>query len=124
MRGQHEANLLHHLADLRLGHSTGLRRAQSVTRAEVKVREFDHAHNLFKFNPLADWTHDDVWDYLRRRGVPVNALHARGYPSIGCEPCTRAISLGEDFRAGRWWWEDENAKECGLHVHQTEAGQA
>ncbi len=68
-----------------------------------------------KFNPLADWSEDDVWRYLRRYAVPVNALHARGYPSIGCAPCTRAIGPGEDVRAGRWWWEAPEHKECGLH---------
>jgi phosphoadenosine phosphosulfate reductase len=94
---------------------TGLRRDQSPTRAEVRVREFDAAHALFKFNPLADWSHEDVWGYLREHEVPVNALHARGYPSIGCEPCTRAIRAGEDPRAGRWWGERRDSKECGLH---------
>lgn len=95
---------------------TGLRREQSVTRAELPAREFDAAHGLVKFNPLADWTEAEVWDYLRRRGVPYNALHDRGYPSIGCEPCTRAIRPGEDVRAGRWWWEQRDSKECGIHV--------
>ncbi len=94
---------------------TGLRRAQSVTRAEVKEREFDHAHALFKFNPLAEWSDADVWTYIREHDVPVNALHARGYPSVGCEPCTRAVRAGEVPRAGRWWWEQRDTKECGLH---------
>ena len=102
------------LAGLR-GWITGLRRDQAPTRAEVREHEFDAAHGLFKFNPLADWTHEDVWDYLRRNAVPVNALHARGYPSIGCEPCTRAVRPGEDPRAGRWWWESRDTTECGLH---------
>ena len=97
------------------GWITGLRRDQAPTRAEVREQEFDAAHGLFKFNPLADWTHEDVWDYVRRNGVPVNALHARGYPSIGCEPCTRAVRPGEDPRAGRWWWESRDTTECGLH---------
>jgi phosphoadenosine phosphosulfate reductase len=70
---------------------------------------------LVKFNPLHDWTEAEVWDYLRAHEVPVNALHARGYPSIGCAPCTRAVSAGEDIRAGRWWWEDATLRECGLH---------
>jgi phosphoadenosine phosphosulfate reductase len=70
---------------------------------------------FLKFNPLADWSTDDVWDYLRTHGVPYNPLHDRGYPSIGCAPCTRAIEPGEDIRAGRWWWEEEEHKECGLH---------
>ena len=95
---------------------TGLRRDQAITRAALREREFDATHGLFKFNPLADWSHDDVWDYLGRNRVPVNALHARGYPSIGCEPCTRAVRPGEDPRAGRWWWEERDSRECGLHV--------
>jgi phosphoadenosine phosphosulfate reductase len=94
---------------------TGLRRAQSVTRADVAVEEFDGAHGLPKFNPLADWSDDDVWRYLRANAVPYNALHDRGYPSIGCAPCTRAVQPGEDVRAGRWWWEAPEHKECGLH---------
>jgi phosphoadenosine phosphosulfate reductase len=95
---------------------TGLRRAQSVTRAELPAREFDAAHGLVKFNPLADWSEEDTWAWIRERGVPYNALHDRGYPSIGCEPCTRAIRPGEDVRAGRWWWEQKDNKECGIHV--------
>ena len=95
---------------------TGLRREQSVTRREVAVEEFDLAHGLAKFNPLADWTRDEVWAYLRAHHVPYNALHDRGYASIGCAPCTRAIEPGEDVRAGRWWWENPESKECGLHV--------
>jgi phosphoadenosine phosphosulfate reductase len=95
---------------------TGQRRAQSSTRAELAVQEDDAAHAMQKFNPLADWTEQDVWDYVRANGVPYNALHDRGYPSIGCEPCTRAIQPGEDVRAGRWWWENPESKECGLHL--------
>jgi phosphoadenosine phosphosulfate reductase len=95
---------------------TGQRRAQSTTRAELAVQEDDTAHGLAKFNPLADWSEADVWDYLREHKVPYNALHDRGYPSIGCEPCTRAIQPGEDVRAGRWWWENPESKECGLHL--------
>lgn len=95
---------------------TGQRRAQSTTRAELAVQEDDLGHGMQKFNPLADWSEQDVWDYLRSNGVPYNALHDRGYPSIGCEPCTRAIEPGEDVRAGRWWWENPESKECGLHV--------
>jgi phosphoadenosine phosphosulfate reductase len=95
---------------------TGLRREQSVTRAEVKPVEVDSAHGgIFKLNPLADWTEAQVWQYAREHAVPVNALHARGYPSIGCAPCTRAVAPGEDVRAGRWWWESPEHKECGLH---------
>jgi len=95
---------------------TGQRRSQSTTRAELAVQEDDAAHGMQKFNPLADWSEQDVWDYLRQNGVPYNALHDRGYPSIGCEPCTRAIQPGEDVRAGRWWWESADSKECGLHL--------
>ena len=94
---------------------TGLRRSQSVTRTAVAIEEFDTAHGLPKFNPLVDWSDDDVWTYVRTRGVPYNALHDRGYPSIGCAPCTRAVAPGEDIRAGRWWWENPEHKECGLH---------
>ena len=94
---------------------TGLRREQSVTRAELPAREFDAAHGLVKFNPLADWSEAEVWRYIRERNVPYNALHDRGYPSIGCDPCTRAIRPGEDVRAGRWWWESRDSKECGIH---------
>jgi phosphoadenosine phosphosulfate reductase len=94
---------------------TGLRRAQAVTRQEVGVYEFDSVHGLPKINPLADWSQEDVWHYLRERRVPWNALHDRGYPSIGCAPCTRAVQPGDDIRAGRWWWERPDQKECGLH---------
>ena len=94
---------------------TGLRREQSVTRAELPAREFDAAHGLVKFNPLADWSEAEVWRYIRERNVPYNALHDRGYPSIGCDPCTRATRPGEDVRAGRWWWESRDTKECGIH---------
>jgi phosphoadenosine phosphosulfate reductase len=95
---------------------TGQRRAQSTTRAELHVQEQDDAHNMVKFNPLADWSEEDVWHYIRSNNVPYNVLHDRGFPSIGCEPCTRAIQPGEDVRAGRWWWENPESKECGLHV--------
>jgi len=95
---------------------TGQRRAQSATRTELAVQEDDVAHAMQKFNPLADWSEDDVWHYIRSNNVPYNALHDKGYPSIGCEPCTRAIQPGEDIRAGRWWWENPESKECGLHV--------
>ena len=94
---------------------TGLRRAQSVTRTAVALEEFDTVHSLPKFNPLAEWSETDVWSYLRGHDVPYNALHDRGYASIGCAPCTRAIQPGEDVRAGRWWWEAPEHKECGLH---------
>ena len=95
---------------------TGQRRAQSTTRAELHVQEEDAAHGMTKFNPLADWSEDDVWAYIRANDVPYNALHDQGYPSIGCEPCTRAVQPGEDVRAGRWWWENPDSKECGLHM--------
>jgi phosphoadenosine phosphosulfate reductase len=97
---------------------TGLRRDQGETRASLEVCVFDADHGLQKFNPLLDWSHAEVWEYLRAHDVPYNALHDRFYPSIGCAPCTRAITLGEDIRAGRWWWEDAASKECGLHVKQ------
>ncbi len=97
---------------------TGLRREQSAARAEVPL--VDTSEPRVKFNPLSAWTWGDVWHYITTRGVDYIALHDQFYPSIGCAPCTRAISLGEDFRAGRWWWEDEAAKECGLHVKKTE----
>ena len=93
---------------------TGLRREQSAARADVPL--IDRSEPRVKFNPLSDWTWGDVWHYIATHGVDYNALHDEFFPSIGCAPCTRAISLGEDFRAGRWWWEDEAAKECGLHV--------
>jgi phosphoadenosine phosphosulfate reductase len=95
---------------------TGQRRAQSTTRAALDVQEHDEAHGMVKFNPLADWSEQDVWNYVRSNEVPYNPLHDKGYPSIGCEPCTRAIQPGEDLRAGRWWWENPETKECGLHV--------
>ena len=103
------------------GWITGLRREQSSARAEVALidRSEQESRALVKYNPLADWTWGDVWHYIAANQVPYNPLHDQFYPSIGCAPCTRAITLGEDFRAGRWWWEDEAAKECGLHVkHQ------
>lgn len=95
---------------------TGQRREQSVTRGELSLAEHDDARGIAKYNPLFDWTEAQVWAYLTSRDVPVNPLHARGYPSIGCEPCTRAIRPGEDSRAGRWWWESRDSKECGLHA--------
>ena len=95
---------------------TGLRREQSVTRTAVHKIEWDEGNALVKVNPLVDWSHEDVWTYIRRHNVPYNALHDRGYPSIGCAPCTRAVQPGEHERAGRWWWEHPETKECGLHV--------
>jgi len=96
---------------------TGLRREQSNTRGEVPFSEIDDKGRA-KFSPLADWTWNDVWQYISAHDVPYNPLHDEFYPSIGCAPCTRAIAVGEDFRSGRWWWEDEKAKECGLHVKE------
>ncbi len=98
---------------------TGLRREQSGSRAEVPFSERE-SNGRVKFNPLAAWSWADVWHYIATNDVPTNPLHDQFFPSIGCAPCTRAIALGEDFRAGRWWWEDESAKECGLHVKASE----
>ena len=99
---------------------TGLRRAQAVTRSDVPKVEMDAAHGrMVKLNPLADWSEDKVWEYIRANGVPYNRLHDQGYPSIGCAPCTRAVKPGESVRAGRWWWESPEQKECGLHVKPT-----
>jgi phosphoadenosine phosphosulfate reductase len=95
---------------------TGQRREQSVTRTALHEEERDAARDIDKYNPLVDWSEADVWAYLKAFDVPVNPLHARGYPSIGCEPCTRAVRPGEDSRAGRWWWESRDTKECGLHI--------
>ncbi|AKQ67793.1 Phosphoadenylyl-sulfate reductase [Myxococcus hansupus] len=94
---------------------TGLRREQSVTRTAVETLELDGAHGLLKLNPLAAWSTRDIWTYVQTQGVPYNALHDRGYPSIGCAPCTRAVKPYEDERAGRWWWESADKRECGLH---------
>jgi len=101
------------------GHSawiTGQRREQSSTRAELPETQWDEAFGLHKYNPLASWSTDEVWAVVRPLGIPYNPLHDRGYPSIGCECCTRAIRPGEDIRAGRWWWEQRNNAECGLHT--------
>ena len=98
------------------GWITGMRREQSVTRGAIAPLEIDEAHGgLVKINPLAFWSSDQVWAYARERRIPVNRLHRQGYPSIGCAPCTRAVQPGEDERAGRWWWENPDHKECGLH---------
>ena len=94
---------------------TGLRASQSITRTNLPVIEWDENFKVIKLNPLINWNEDDVWEYIRANKVPYNKLHDQGYPSIGCEPCTRAIKAGEDIRAGRWWWEDPEHKECGLH---------
>lgn len=95
---------------------TGMRAQQSATRSALPTREFDEGHGIEKFNPLSDWTEREVWVYIHTHEVPYNELHERFFPSIGCQPCTRAISPGEDIRAGRWWWESPESKECGLHV--------
>lgn len=94
----------------------GLRRAQSVTRSEMRLVEWDDAHGLLKVNPLIEWSEAQVWEYVRSRHVPYNQLHDKGYPSIGCEPCTRPVKPGDDIRSGRWWWEDPQHRECGLHA--------
>ena len=93
----------------------GLRQEQSITRYGLKPIEWDGNNNLIKISPLAIWTEQDVWEYIRQNNVPYNELHDHGFPSIGCQPCTRAIKAGEDIRAGRWWWETPENKECGLH---------
>lgn len=95
---------------------TGLRREQSVTRTGMHVAEWDAGNGMFKINPLIDWSEEQVWAYIHENNVPYNALHDKGFPSIGCQPCTRAIEPGEDLRAGRWWWEMPDHKECGLHA--------
>ena len=95
---------------------TGLRAQQATTRTGLPTREYDDGNQLEKFNPLANWSEKEVWTYIKQNAVPYNALHDKFYPSIGCAPCTRAISLGEDVRSGRWWWESPELKECGLHV--------
>jgi phosphoadenosine phosphosulfate reductase len=99
------------------GWITGLRREQAVTRLNIKKIEIDPTHNdILKINPIADWSEDMVWEYIKENQVPYNKLHDMGFPSIGCEPCTRAISKGENRRSGRWWWEESSEKECGLHI--------
>lgn len=93
----------------------GLRSAQSVTRSDMRLIEWDERHGLLKINPLIHWTEQQVWDYIRENRVPYNRLHDKGFPSIGCEPCTRAVRRIDDVRAGRWWWESPDHRECGLH---------
>ena len=96
---------------------TGLRREQAITRIVLPIVEIDEGHgDMLKINPLATWSEEQVWAYIRTQGLPYNALHDRGYPSIGCAPCTRAVAPDEDVRAGRWWWEEPEHKECGLHL--------
>jgi phosphoadenosine phosphosulfate reductase len=93
----------------------GLRREQSVTRTGGELVEWDDANSLVKVNPLINWTEEQVWAFIQKHKIPYNALHDKGFPSIGCQPCTRAVTKGEDFRAGRWWWENPESRECGLH---------
>jgi phosphoadenosine phosphosulfate reductase len=94
----------------------GLRKSQSVTRSDMNLVEWDSNNNLIKINPLINWTEEQIWEYIRKNNIPYNTLHDKGFPSIGCQPCTRAIKPGDDIRAGRWWWENPDQKECGLHA--------
>lgn len=94
---------------------TGLRRQQSVTRKDMKLVEWDENDQIIKLNPLIDWTEDQVKDFVKANHIPYNKLHDKGFPSIGCQPCTRAVAPGDDIRSGRWWWEDPDKRECGLH---------
>ena len=97
---------------------TGVRHEQSAERAEVQALEWDGRYRLQKVNPLLEWSHAEVWNYIRQEKLPYNPLHDTGYPSIGCAPCTRAVQPGQDSRAGRWWWEDPESRECGLQPRQ------
>jgi phosphoadenosine phosphosulfate reductase len=97
---------------------SGLRRTQSSTRHSMEMLEYDSADDVLKFNPLIKWSENQVKEYIRSNNVPYNKLQDKGYPSIGCQPCTRAVLPGEDIRAGRWWWEDPDHRECGLHVRK------
>ena len=111
-----------HLADLDAW-VTGLRRDQNITRASTPKLQIDYVHGgIVKINPIADWTRDQVLDYVTARDVPLNRLHDHGYPSVGCDPCSRAIAPDEDLRAGRWWWENPETRECGIHVDEEEWG--
>lgn len=94
----------------------GLRKEQSVTREGLEPVQWDRQFEIIKVSPLLDWTTEQIWDYIKENDVPYNALHDKGYPSIGCAPCTRAVEVGQDIRAGRWWWENPEHKECGLHL--------
>lgn len=95
---------------------TGLRREQSPTRTNMQYAEWDESNQIIKLNPILDWTEQDVWAYIKENNIPYNTLHNKGFRSIGCQPCTRAVGLGDDIRSGRWWWEDPETKECGLHL--------
>jgi phosphoadenosine phosphosulfate reductase len=102
---------------------TGLRREQSSAREKTAKIEIDRAHaGIVKLNPIADWSHEQVDDYVREHEVPINRLHAEGYPSVGCDPCSRAIGPDDDLRAGRWWWENSELKECGIHLEEKGSG--
>lgn len=94
----------------------GLRREQSPTRQDMEFFEWDKGHSIYKINPIVCWTEEDTWNYIKKNNVPYSSLYNKGFRSIGCEPCTRAVKPGEDIRSGRWWWEDPDKKECGLHV--------
>jgi phosphoadenosine phosphosulfate reductase len=98
---------------------TGMRAEQAATRGQLATQEYDEGNGLEKFSPLAAWSEKEVWTYIKQHAVPYNTLHDKFYPSIGCAPCTRAVSLGEDIRAGRWWWEAPESRECGLHLKAT-----
>ena len=102
---------------------TGIRKEQSITRILTEVVEYDQFTGKIKINPLLEWTEDDLWKYIKAYDVPFNKLHEKGFPSIGCQPCTRAIKEGEDVRAGRWWWETPEQKECGLHNRRKQVKQ-
>lgn len=101
---------------------TGIRAEQSPNRQDMSDLEWDATHQLIKFHPIFDWTYEQVREFINKNGIPYNPLHDKGFVSIGCAPCTRAIRPGEDFRAGRWWWEDASKKECGLHSTQEAVG--
>lgn len=95
---------------------TGIRSSQSITREDLELVEFDEVNKVIKVNPLLNWSEEEVWSYIKENNIPYNKLHDQGFPSIGCAPCTRAVEAGADIRSGRWWWEDPEQKECGLHV--------
>ena len=95
---------------------TGLRKSQSATRSNSELIEWDDTFKIYKINPLINWSKDDCWQYIKKNNIPYNELHDKGFPSIGCQPCTRAINKKEDIRNGRWWWENSEQKECGLHM--------
>jgi phosphoadenosine phosphosulfate reductase len=101
------------------GWISGIRKDQTLNRFDTKLIEWEDTYKIVKINPLLKWTEKMVWEYIRSNNVPYNELHDKGFPSIGCQPCTRAITSGEDSRAGRWWWEDQGRKECGLHIKET-----